>query len=37
MLSFQVKSNKLKKYEKEYYANKEQLLQQENPVEKFEV
>lgn len=31
-----VKTSKLKKYEKEYIAMKEQILQQENPVEKFE-
>ncbi|XP_063424247.1 rab GTPase-activating protein 1-like isoform X2 [Mytilus trossulus] len=35
-INAKVKTNKLKKYEKEYLAMKEQLLQQENPVEKFE-
>ncbi len=34
---FQVQSKKLKKYEKEYVAMKEAQMQQEDPIDRFEV
>ncbi len=33
----QVTAKKLKKYEREYVLMKEQQMQQENPIERFEV
>ena len=37
ILCFQISSKKLKKYEKEYIAMKEHEMQQEDPIERYEV